>query len=210
MVAAAFSLVEEAKKLGLVAVVSIDNATGFAGVQEQDDGRFYGRFRDAKRKKNCAVPGRSPREGCRSCPSLRTAHAGVFGRGRDPPFSCKAQEAALCSNFDAQHASHDGLANDGHDRCAVCTFAAARKRHASGHGRPDDNGGDRSRIHSATAMGSDAFCMIARTYENVVFYQISPELSPVISVITSYICVIFGTVSPKNKHFASDVWRGHL
>ena len=58
MVAAAFSLVEEAKKLGLVAVVSIDNATGFAGVQEQDDGRFYGRFRDVKRKKNRAVPGR--------------------------------------------------------------------------------------------------------------------------------------------------------
>ena len=44
--------------LGLVAVVSIDNATGFAGVQEQDDGRFYGRFRDVKRKKNRAVPGR--------------------------------------------------------------------------------------------------------------------------------------------------------
>ena len=56
--AAGFSMVEEAKKLKLLAVVSDDNATGFAGVQEHDDGQFYARFRDIMRKKNRAVPGR--------------------------------------------------------------------------------------------------------------------------------------------------------
>ena len=56
--AARFSMVEEAKKLKLVAVVSGDNATGFVGVQEHDDGKFFARFRDAQRKKNRALPGR--------------------------------------------------------------------------------------------------------------------------------------------------------
>lgn len=56
--AASFSMVEEAKKLKLFATVNDDNATGFAGVQEHEDGKFYARFRDTKRKKMRAVPGR--------------------------------------------------------------------------------------------------------------------------------------------------------
>lgn len=56
--AAAFSPVEEAKKLKLLAVVNMDNTTGYAGVLEQSDGKFQARFHDTKRKKLRAVPGR--------------------------------------------------------------------------------------------------------------------------------------------------------
>ena len=55
---AGFSMVAEAKALKLVGVVNTDNATGYAGVLEQSDGKFQARFRDTKRKKLRAVPGR--------------------------------------------------------------------------------------------------------------------------------------------------------
>ena len=55
---AGFSMVAEAKALKLVGVVNTDNATGYAGVLEQSDGKFQARFHDTKRKKLRAVPGR--------------------------------------------------------------------------------------------------------------------------------------------------------
>ena len=137
--AASSSVVEEAKKLGLVPIVSRANRTGYEGVQQQADGKYQAKFRDVKRKK--------PRGAGRYDSARDAALARAYAMHMQeqlqeeqmlpsPAKRKKRCDATATPSMSVQMATPMTAA------AAVCAFVshtADRKRHASGRGRTHSN-----------------------------------------------------------------------